>query len=701
MSPSRDRRSSAPKSAPPPRPAVARSLHAAAEAIAPWADRAALVVLGLFAILSLAMVFGPHTVGDVFTETDFYGAYAEGAKHWQRLHVDPSRYGVIGPVFELTLGLVGFVVWDLFIAAQLISVSAMTLGLFAWHRAIRAQTSPLAALLALVLLAANAQIFRYAWSASTDALAFGLLGAAFAALLGALGRSGLLVAGLLVGLSFLTRYTGIVMVPAALLALALGWTGLARAKRLGAIGQFLLGFAVIVLPWVAISLASGQKFTMQLHHNLAYDAHAKWQGIPWDLYQRDLQSQFPTLMSVFERHPGLVIERLWVNLREHALFDMRDVAGWAVVVPALLGFVLAWRGGALKRLAPLLAFSILLYVLLVPVFHSPRYSMALLPAWATLAALLLASPRFALPIGPGGAWLKPWLVLVPLALTLSANAKATTRTLDQLPREAREIADRMRPSMNAGDRVLARKAHFAFHAGITPLSFPFTDSLPTLATYVHEQRVRWIYYSWLELELRPHYAFLLDTSAHVPGLTVRAVSRDHPAVLYEVGPEFGRMPEWYRDIIQRGIHNARAAVEVKHDDVRSRLILAMWEREKGRHDLAQRYLDEALLLAGDDDGVRMLFADNLLRTGRAQESEKEFRAILSRNPGDPSLTQGLGWALHAQGHSADAAATWRPLLAEMQDPATLQAMVAVFLKAGDRAAAEVAASRLRHLGGTP
>lgn len=702
MSRRRDHRPSpAPKPPSPPRAAAPRTLHAAAEAAVPWADRAALAVLVVFALASLAMILGPHSVGDAFTETDFYGAYAEGARNWQRLSVDFARYGVVGPVFEIVLGLVGFVVWDLFLAAQLISLAAMTLGLHAWHRAIRAQTSPLAGLLALLLLAANAQIYRHAWAATTDALAFALIGGSFAALMGALGRAGVRIAGVLAGLAFLTRYTGIVLLPAGLLAILLGWTGIHRGLRARAVGGFALGFAAIVLPWVAASLMSGQKFTMQFHHNLAYDAYARWQGIPWDLYQRDMQSRFPTLASVFQEQPRLVIDRLIVNLREHALFDMRDVAGWAVVVPALLGLLLAWREGRLLRLMPLLVFSLMLYLLLVPIFHSPRYSMTLLPAWTALAAVFLASPRFALAFGPRGAWLKPWLVLVPLTLTLSANATATARTLDQLPREARVLADRIRPSVRPGERVLARKAHFAFHAGLTPLSFPFSDSLPVLARYVHEHDVRWIYYSWLELELRPHFAFLLDTTAQVPGLTVRGVSRDHPAVLYEVGPEFGAMPGWYRDIVQRGIHNARAAVDVKKDDVRSRIILALWEREQGRPQNAMRYLDEAVALPASDDGVRMLWADNLFRTGRAPQAEREFRSLLEKNPGDASLHQALGWSLHAQGRAAEAAAQWRPLVPGMEDPATLRAMVMAFRASGDEVAARAAAAKLAQLGSAP
>ena len=34
-----------------------------------------------------------------------------------------------------------------------------------------------------------------------------------------------------------------------------------------------------------------------------------------------------------------------------------------------------------------------------------------------------------------------------------------------------------------GDRVIARKAHIAFHSGVEPVPFPFVSTLPELAAY--------------------------------------------------------------------------------------------------------------------------------------------------------------------------------------------------------------------------
>src|SRR3989442_12297029 len=55
--------------------------------------RAALACAALVGIALIAMVLGPHTIGDCFTESDFYGSYARGARLIQQGRLDPTRYG--------------------------------------------------------------------------------------------------------------------------------------------------------------------------------------------------------------------------------------------------------------------------------------------------------------------------------------------------------------------------------------------------------------------------------------------------------------------------------------------------------------------------------------------------------------------------------------------------------------------------------
>src|SRR5690349_24804376 len=61
-------------------------------------------IVALFVAATLPVLVWMHPVGDYFTETDFYGGYAPGVHALWGHGLDPSRYGAVGPVFELLLG---------------------------------------------------------------------------------------------------------------------------------------------------------------------------------------------------------------------------------------------------------------------------------------------------------------------------------------------------------------------------------------------------------------------------------------------------------------------------------------------------------------------------------------------------------------------------------------------------------------------
>lgn len=699
--PSRGRTPSA-RAAAPGRSAFA--LHAPAPLDSPLLDRLAWVLAAAFGVVLLVIVSGPHRVGDVFTETDFYGAYGLGARALQHGHLDPSRYAVVGPLHELTLALVGFVIRDLFLAAELISAAAAVTALLLWHRIVRARAGALAGLLAVAFLACNAQFLRYGYAATTDALALAAQAGALALLLtgdGAPRR--VAAAGALAGLAFLTRYNMVALLPAGVLALALGWAE-ARGGRGRAALLFAAGWAAPVLPWLALSLASGARFQVQLHHNIAYDVFARAKGIPWDTYQRELQPQFPTPWSVLARDPGAVLGRMAYNVFDHLRLDALKLAGLPVALAAGAGLLFAWRDGTLVRLRALLLAAGLLFLALVPAFHNERWSLAVLPAWAALAAVAFASPRLALTVSAGGgrrAWLKLALAALPLALSARASVAVQARVFDQLPVEVLEAARVARPYFRAGDRVMARKPHFAWHAGLAPVAFPAVDSLAQVAAVARREGVRWLYFSWPEMEMRPRFAWLLDTTAVVPGLTVRAATAHWPAVLYEIGPEFGRDPAWLADPAAVQLHRARAMMAVSRVDWRSRVIVALDERTHGRYDRAQGLLEEAARLAPREPAVLLALGDNLLRLDRPAEAADAFDRAEALAPGDPRTRLGRGWAALLLRRPEEAAMLWRPVVMEAGDAATLQRMEELFTAAGDAATVELVRARRRALGGTP
>jgi tetratricopeptide (TPR) repeat protein len=224
------------------------------------------------------------------------------------------------------------------------------------------------------------------------------------------------------------------------------------------------------------------------------------------------------------------------------------------------------------------------------------------------------------------------------------------------------------------------------------------DSLSQLAAIARKDGVRWLYFSWPEAEMRPDFSYLLDTTAVVPGLTVRAVSTHWPAVVYEIGPEFGQAPAWLADERTRGVHRARAQVAISRVDWRARLVVAMDERDKGHLEEAQRLLDEAARLAPREPDVLLALGDILLRTQRASEAADVFDRLESFAPGDPRTRLGRGWAAALQGQDADAADLWRPVVSYAGDAATLKRMDEIYSAAGDEGTLAVVRSRMRELG---
>jgi tetratricopeptide (TPR) repeat protein len=656
------------------------------------------LVAALLGVALLVMVFGPHRVGDYQTETDFYGQYAEGARLIQHGRLEPSRYGVVGPVYEIALALAGFVVRNLFLAAGLLSVAGSVTTLLLWAALLRRRADARAALGAVLFMAANAFFFRYGYSVTTDALAVTLQAAALYVLLARSGRGAALGAGLLASLAFLTRYNAIYLLPAGLLAIAARGTLHERRGRAAAL--FGAGFAILVAPWVLYSLARGTGFSFQLHHNIAYEVFARARGIPWDTYQRDLQPQFRSLADVIARDPAAVLGRMLFNVFDHLRQDAASLLTWPLAACAALGLALGLADGAARRLWTLGAAWALLFLTLVPAFHSARYSIALLPFYAAAAALLFASPRFALALGrERRVWLKAALAALPLAAALTASWRVQARELSQLPVEVLDAARALRALARPGDRVIARKAHIAFHSGLQAEPFPFVQTLPELASCARAHGARWLYFSWPEAETRQAFWYLLDTTAVVPGLVPRKVTRPHPAVVYEIGPDFGTEPAWLANDTLFTLHVARAKLLVNERNVPALIDFAHAALATGRFAEARGAYERAAALAPRNVSLLLALGSLCLRLGDLEAGTAAFRKAEALDPGNPNVRTGLGWASYLAGRGADAATYWRPLVAQTRDSATLMSMIDLFRALGDREAEAAARAARAQAGG--
>src|SRR5262245_59561185 len=199
---------------------------------------AAVALTSATAIALLAIALGPHPIGDYYAESDFYGGYAAGAQLIQHGRLDPSRYGVVGPVYEIALAAVGSLTSNLFVAATAISILSAVVVLLLWFAVLQELTNDAAALSVTALLALNSTFFRYAYSVTTDMLALALATAALAVVILPRGRWAPLGAGALCAVAALTRYSAIALFPGALAYYT--WRSSAdRSPRARTIVQFL------------------------------------------------------------------------------------------------------------------------------------------------------------------------------------------------------------------------------------------------------------------------------------------------------------------------------------------------------------------------------------------------------------------------------------------------------------------------------
>jgi len=671
------------------------ALHGAVEPPERAVTTAAGVVVGIAMLVLAWIAFRLHPVGDYFTESDFYGGYAEGARLIQHGRLDPARYAVAGPVYELALALVGSLARDLFVAARLIAVAAAGTTLWLWTTLLKRLGWPVAGVWTAAFLAANPIFARYGYSATNDMLAIVLQAACVLAVLGGRSRLVPLAAGALAALAVFTRYNSVYVVPGALAAYA--WfgrpPGLSRPR---AIALFLAGFGVLVLPWSVVSIRAGQVPAAALFANFSFFANPTSSRNVQDApaaARADTQS----VAEIVRRNPGGMARTLAGNVTSHLAADVRQVLGLPVAALCGLGLLLLIAGGAWRPLVPLGIFAALLFGTLLPIFYSDRYSMALAPYDLALAGLAVASPLLALRLGRFP--LKWLLALIPRALSVRSSIAYQRHTLSQAPIEVVAAGDALRRVAPPGSGVMSRKGHIAYYSGLAPVAFPRVDGLHALADDARRGGARYLYFSWYEGELRPEFWYLLDSTAAVPGLTRIPFRAPNPALLYAIGPEFGSDPDWLASDSLRRIHDARAQVQVLSDRECWGAHETLGDEAFARRDLGGALTHYLAVTRGVPRYTRgwLRAADVLLLLGRNDDAREAYEHARRLDPANLNARLGIGWTQLRSGHEALAAQTWAPLVGIVRDAAMLQTMIGLFERVGDSASLAAARQALAAL----
>jgi tetratricopeptide (TPR) repeat protein len=662
--------------------------HERAWTVAGW------TACALSTVLLLWFALACHPVGDYQTESDFYGAYAAGARAIQHGHVDPSRYVVIGPGYEFALALVSLALGDLFLSARLLSVASAVAILVLWFVLVRRRLGATPAAWTVLFLAANPVFFRYGYSATTDMLACALQAASILTLFAGSGRRTLIASGAFAALATLTRYNSVALVPAALLYLAVT----ARGTRARSMANYLTGFGVPALGWLAFSIARGTVPGADLVRHFGFYRDAS--------FDRNIQDAPLAGLAAPARGgegaAGILIGTLR-NIPAHLVREGRELLGWPLAALALVGLIAAfgarWRGRAL----PLVAIGAAMFLALAPIFYSDRYALAELPVEAALAGLALALiassgrlQRAALPVALA-------LAVVPFGTSIQKSVALQAGVRRDAPIETIAAGRTLDRVAAPGARVISRKGHVGYYSGRVVVPFPRYTTLAELAGHARAQHAEYLYYSWYETGVRPEFRYLLDTTAVVPGLSLVSTTQKRPSVLYRIGPGFGRDPDWMSDPFQLAFHNARAMVAVLPDSEAApdRAILAVEAMSRGATAAGLALAERA---TRDDPRVALgwvVQGDAHRLQHHPAPARTAYERALALDPADAETRLALGEVEIELGSMQEASATLRPLLAVTREPAMLRTLDSLFVAMGDpesarRARAALAAARAAH-----
>ncbi len=659
-----------------------------------WVGPAAWALAAATGVALFAIALGPHRIGDYYTESDFYGGYAEGARLIQHGRLDPARYGVIGPGYEVVLALVAFVSRDLFAAAEAISIGSAVGALLLWFGLLRRRAGPLLALVTTAFLAANPTFFRYGYSATTDMLAFFLEAAALYAMLAMRGARAPLLAGVLSALAALTRYNAIALLPGTVLCYA--WLDQAASySRRRAFALYLVGFAIVAVPWLAIALRAGAPPGAMLFHDIAYDIYAKARGSTWAEYQTRLQPGFQSLLDVALRDPGAVLRRAGSNLLSHLYGDAKLLLGWPAAALCLAGLLISLIDGSWRKLAPLWVVWAFLYLALIPAFYSERYSLALAPFYLSLAGIAATCLWLGRDARVRLAAVPRLLALLAFALSIAASGSVQRAALDTVPTEVIPIAKALRAHAHPDDDVMAIKPHIAYYSGLRFRPMAATSRLAELADDCRRLGVEYLYYSWIEANNRPSFWYLLDPEAEVPGLEREAFVGGHPAALYRVGPGFGEPPAWLADDQARAQSSTRFVAAMPPQwRWRAHLSLAIAALGEERY---REALDHAAIVVHDRPSEPLgwrITGDASLRLRDRNRALAAFERAFALEPGNVETRIRLGWVLLGAGQQDRAAEVWRPAVGMTANRQTLERMVELFQSRGDAATAQQARDAL-------
>jgi len=499
-----------------------------------------LVIAVLYFLLLLILSLLYHKVGDYGVETDFFWGYVPNAKSFINgdLQIDQFR----GPLYPIVLSLVNIIISNYFISGIVIGVLSASILILFTFELIKNIFSPTVSLFVSLLLASNPIFVQYTYSAGTDMM-FNVLVVAtlfFFFKDKGLNHRNIIIAAVLGGLSYLTRYNGVFLLGFVFIILFVNYWNNNWAQRIKSSIAFIAVFILTFTPWGIFCLnEKGSFFYNENYKNIAYELYGKGK-ISWDQFWFSESNNFKSMFDVIGRDPFLFISTTIGNIGEHFLLDMERLMGWYVGGFIVLGLILLLISNPFKnwksRETGYYLSNLFFFALLTLVFYSERFSIFLISFYSVIAIQPFFRERFAANKHIPSKLV--YLILISLvAVTLAKSISFNSSRINSGPRELLVLQDWYEeniPESERGNNIAARKAHVAYYLGMNFVLLPMANSYEEFIQKLHQYNVDYLYFSSIEAAMRREFQSLLNPKSSHPGLKVVVYFNNPPAVLYRV-----------------------------------------------------------------------------------------------------------------------------------------------------------------------
>ena len=492
------------------------------------------VYFSLFMLVGLLTLSSFHKMGGYGVETDFYWAYAPDAQ--RLLNGEMPQEPGVGPGYALTLAFFNLIVGDWFTTGKIVSILSAVLCGFFTFKLVRDLFNERVAFFTLILW--HVTVLPWSIVAGTDMFFAFLVAVSMYFLFrgGEVTASNLLLAGLFVGLAYLTRHNAIVLpIGVAIVVLFLNpesWPVNLRLKRLAI---FLTAFVAINLPWVLLQyFDSGTPVRSDSYLIIA----SHFYGRPGVVSSEDMRlaaQKFDSLWSVVFYDFGHFVKHYLLNIYHHFydfLINSLKFPSFLFVAAGLL--VLLPRMS--KKQVALFVFPVLSFLLLCLVHYEPRYYLYLISFFIIPITYFLfqneeSHDRSGLVIAK---YLRQIAFGMTVLFLLAFSAKEVKRTIQDEPRELLEMANGLRNKVESGSGLIARKPHLGFLTGLKTVYFPEVDSLSDLLAYAASENADYILYGEIEAKRRPELRALLQPENVSEQLEPIYVWDDPLTVVYKI-----------------------------------------------------------------------------------------------------------------------------------------------------------------------